>query len=409
MLKQYERTGNWAGSPQPASTGRRKPGCAEQECPGIIVRCHCSRTLGSITVTALTDGEGAFFQPRAEAFPQATAAHWAEADRRDPGSVTADGRWWLPFRASRSASGDGPVTLVDAGIGPADSPAASWAPVPGRLPAELAAAGIDPADVDTVVLTHLHSDHIGWAVTGTPGSRTSRTPSYLVQRAELDAAEPLNPGLPAGLHRAPARRRPAPGGRRRDHPHPGGTPAAHPGPHARPPVGAPRPRPTNGCWSPATCWCTRCNWSTPTWRTPTRRTRTGPPLPASRPAHPLPRRPGHPPPGHPLHPPPHSPLITDGPTPSRVIKRFPSGIARGDANLLINGEGGGRGQRKGPPVGRRALRRGSGSGNYMLEMSPCLARTASAASMRLARSSASRSVSTTRLTPSAPISASTPR
>ncbi|MEU4554902.1 hypothetical protein [Micromonospora violae] len=43
-----------------------------------------SRTLGSITVTALTDGEGAFFQPRAEAFPHATAAHWAEADRRDP-------------------------------------------------------------------------------------------------------------------------------------------------------------------------------------------------------------------------------------------------------------------------------------------------------------------------------------
>ncbi|WP_232290127.1 MBL fold metallo-hydrolase [Micromonospora sp. ATCC 39149] len=37
-----------------------------------------------------------------------------------------------------------------------------------RLPAELTAAGIDPADVRTVVPTHLHSDHVGWAVVGTP-------------------------------------------------------------------------------------------------------------------------------------------------------------------------------------------------------------------------------------------------
>ncbi|WP_406078320.1 MBL fold metallo-hydrolase [Micromonospora sp. NBC_00858] len=158
-----------------------------------------SRTLGSITVTALTDGEGAFFQPRTEAFPHATAAHWQEADRRDPGSVTADGQWWLQFRSFAIRAGDGPVTLVDAGIGPADAPAASWAPVPGRLPAELAAAGIDPADVDTVVLTHLHTDHIGWAVTGTPARPYFPNASYLLQRAELDAAATLNPGLPAGL------------------------------------------------------------------------------------------------------------------------------------------------------------------------------------------------------------------
>lgn len=152
-----------------------------------------SRTLGSITVTALSDGEGPFFQPRGEAFPDATEAHWQAADRLDPGAVTDDGRWWLRFRAFAVRAGDGPVTLVDAGIGPADSLAASWAPVPGRLPAELAAAGIDPADVRTVVLTHLHTDHVGWAGALFPNA------DHLIQRAEVDALELFHPELPARL------------------------------------------------------------------------------------------------------------------------------------------------------------------------------------------------------------------
>ncbi|MEV6369853.1 MBL fold metallo-hydrolase [Micromonospora musae] len=158
-----------------------------------------SRSLGSITVTAITDGEGPFFEPRTAAFPAATARQWREADRRDPAAVTPDGRWWLRFRCFAIRVGDGPVTLVDAGIGPADSPAASWAPVPGRLPAELAAAGIDPADVRTVVLTHLHTDHVGWAVTGTPGTPYFRNATYLLQRAEAAAVDRVNPQLRAGL------------------------------------------------------------------------------------------------------------------------------------------------------------------------------------------------------------------
>jgi glyoxylase-like metal-dependent hydrolase (beta-lactamase superfamily II) len=37
-------------------------------------------------------------------------------------------------------------------------------------PAELDRTGIDPGDVDTVVLTHLHADHVDWAALpdGTP-------------------------------------------------------------------------------------------------------------------------------------------------------------------------------------------------------------------------------------------------
>ncbi|MEV8452507.1 MBL fold metallo-hydrolase [Streptomyces sp. NPDC052095] len=161
--------------------------------------------IGSTEIIALADGEGPFFSPRAEAFPGATAAQWAEADRYDPGALDAEGRWWLRFRAYAVRSGTG-LTVVDAGIGPADGPAASWAPVPGVLPASLAAAGIDPADVDTVVLTHLHTDHVGWAVVteaavpSADGASAGRRPyfpnaEYLLQRAEFDALDTLNPEL----------------------------------------------------------------------------------------------------------------------------------------------------------------------------------------------------------------------
>ncbi|MEU5216603.1 MBL fold metallo-hydrolase [Streptomyces sp. NPDC020807] len=157
-----------------------------------------SLRTGPYTVIALADGAGAFPTSRANAFPDATDEQWAAADRFDPGALDAEGRWWLQFRAFAIRADDG-VTLVDAGIGPADSPAASWAPVPGVLPESLAAAGIAPSDVDTVVLTHLHTDHVGWAVVGADSRPYFPNASYLLQQAELDALDVVNPQLRTSL------------------------------------------------------------------------------------------------------------------------------------------------------------------------------------------------------------------
>jgi len=66
-----------------------------------------SRTLGPRTVLALQDAEGPFFSSR-----------------------------------------------EDAGIGPADAPAKSWAPVPGRLPDELVSAGDERLLVTGDLLVH---------------------------------------------------------------------------------------------------------------------------------------------------------------------------------------------------------------------------------------------------------------
>jgi glyoxylase-like metal-dependent hydrolase (beta-lactamase superfamily II) len=144
--------------------------------------------VSAYTVIPLEDAEGPFFEPRENAFPGAPAELWAAADRRDPGAVR-DGGWWLRFRCFALRSPTGGVILVDAGIGSAASPARAWAPVPGRLPDSLAAAGIAPGDVDTVVLTHLHTDHIGWSI-GDDGEPFFPNARYVVQRADIEWAVP---------------------------------------------------------------------------------------------------------------------------------------------------------------------------------------------------------------------------
>lgn len=154
-----------------------------------------TRTAGPLEVIALEDGHGPHFRPRRDVFPDASDEQWAQAEALDPGSVNANGEWLLHFRCFAVRLPDGTILLVDAGIGPVDSLAASWAPVPGELPAELAAAGIDPADVATVVLTHLHTDHIGWAVAGAAGTPYFGNAAYLLQRAELAAISRLDPAL----------------------------------------------------------------------------------------------------------------------------------------------------------------------------------------------------------------------
>lgn len=152
--------------------------------------------IGPAEIIALQDGEGPFFDERSAVFPAASDEQWEAADHFDPTAVTDDGRWWLRFRAFAIRTDSG-VTLVDAGIGPADSLAAPWAPVPGRLPEELTEAGIDPAEVDTVVITHLHTDHVGWAVTSTPDGRRPyfENARHLLQREESETIGKRNPQM----------------------------------------------------------------------------------------------------------------------------------------------------------------------------------------------------------------------
>jgi glyoxylase-like metal-dependent hydrolase (beta-lactamase superfamily II) len=123
-------------------------------------------------VTVLTDAEGTF------------------ATMRQAFGVPDDSAWWLPFNAFLARTPRLTV-LVDTGVGPPGGTDPFLQDRAGRLLQLLAAAGVDPADVDLVVHTHLHVDHVGWnMVDGAPGFPNAR---YLAHRADYDNFTSKNP------------------------------------------------------------------------------------------------------------------------------------------------------------------------------------------------------------------------
>ena len=115
-------------------------------------------TVGDVEVVALIDAEGTFSTFR-EAFPGTSQAE--EALARESWPELFDGEdWTLPFRCFLLRLPHA-VVLVDAGVAHQDHflPAAQ-----ARLLDALRDEGVASADVDVVLLTHLHVDHVGWTV-----------------------------------------------------------------------------------------------------------------------------------------------------------------------------------------------------------------------------------------------------
>ncbi len=124
--------------------------------------------VGGIKISALNDGEvhlPPMYYPGLD-----FGAH--------PELLQADGTYHIPVGCFLIQAADLTV-LVDAGLGPSSIPfpgdiaaTAGLTDPPdsiaagGLLPGALAAAGVAPADITTVFLTHLHADHIGWVAPG---------------------------------------------------------------------------------------------------------------------------------------------------------------------------------------------------------------------------------------------------
>src|SRR5258708_11798046 len=128
--------------------------------------------VGDLEVTALYDGTGVF-DPHWLNGAKATMDGVVQGLREDPHMLDVVDTGFLVNTSKQ-------LILVDAGAG-------TWwgGGALGRLAGSLRSAGYTPEEVDIVLITHLHSDHVG-GLTTQDGKRVFPSADVYVAKAESD-------------------------------------------------------------------------------------------------------------------------------------------------------------------------------------------------------------------------------
>ncbi|MGZ8583556.1 MAG: MBL fold metallo-hydrolase [Actinomycetota bacterium] len=146
-------------------------------------------TIGHIEVLALLDGVRELQGPIFDSFPDLPREALDAFRDRAPGVYGDGGGWRLHIRAWLVRHPGG-VLLVDTGVGTSGAPGPEWFGAPGQLLDALRETGTPPDSIDTVVLSHVHDDHLGGTVAfidenGEPVPAFPRA-TYLLQRADRE-------------------------------------------------------------------------------------------------------------------------------------------------------------------------------------------------------------------------------
>lgn len=128
--------------------------------------------IGAFECTAINDGDALYdaedYAPNA---PPEEVRRALEAHGHEPRDIPS------PYSGLLVRTGSN-VVLIDTGAG-------DLFPAVGKLLANLRGAGIEPEEVDTVILTHGHPDHIGGNV-GEDGKPVFANARHVMFRAEWD-------------------------------------------------------------------------------------------------------------------------------------------------------------------------------------------------------------------------------
>ncbi|MBI3965428.1 MAG: MBL fold metallo-hydrolase, partial [Chloroflexi bacterium] len=107
--------------------------------------------VGSIELTVVSDGTMPL--PAEALFPKGKRNEWESAIPRD-----ANGQFVAGLNSLLVRTGNQTI-VVDTG---ASNKAGAPRRAPGELLDNLKSLGVEPGDVDLVILTHGHWDHYGW-------------------------------------------------------------------------------------------------------------------------------------------------------------------------------------------------------------------------------------------------------
>lgn len=156
--------------------------------------------LGNATVARVVEWE---CEVGAELFGQTPTSAWEEdAELLVPTFFDPAARRWRIVMQSWVVDVDGLIVVVDTGVGN-DRARPHMPPLAGLNTDFLGAlerAGVAADEVDVVVNTHLHTDHVGWNTTLVDGEWVPTFPNarYLMPEADYRFFAPDGPGASDG-------------------------------------------------------------------------------------------------------------------------------------------------------------------------------------------------------------------